>query len=1181
MTSQPSNEERNLLRLRAWEQRTQETSRAKELNPENVPLFGEPYKTHKGDELSTRVQRMLGSFEDVSGAVETVSISTCAAYSQSDQGPPNLDKSTKPAFHSHVHHTSTQSPKAPPSNGHFAQSTRKSTVSASPNHQGPSSTYPTAFLNHNQGCQLSHSVHQQIKTEAFPDLGECVGLAHDTKSPDAQPLTPLHSNDHSYTEPKDMDTKDTLERRWHQVSSDHPSEYANTMDVPSLDLKQSPKDASLPQANKGNNALPSQTFPPLLSSKAPNTVMTQKPTAYVRPMDGQDQVVKESPDLKPSPEPYEPLPELITSKPNLSKMKTLPQFLETNEAQGVEDILREMSHPWPPLLTAIHTPNTGETSKSPLLAKMSELLGYTPNNTAPTCSNVVTPPPTKCSLFAPVAISKETEKCPGQKNPKSSPTDVSNNKHSAEVAHSSGVESANSSDSESSSRSDSDSENGMEEPAQPLERNSAKTKPDVPAVTHADWQLGNWIRSSQQNSEVQGGSQASESPAHKRLPATLSAKCSSVEALNPTSEPMCSHQKQLGANLSKPQPCNESLQNNHSQQITHKSPDTRCRRLSGNDPSKPAKPSCPEDSQVAVKVKPVEVVATQDKDQGFTHRPKVKTKTGHCMTSKDRRDCKTDAKKNKHGLREKQKAKSEPGHETTHTLHGHCPSCGVRSFGPCSCPTPNSAQLDQLSPAAPVAVSSRKHKTEPAHRKGTKKPHNGLCPAARHPEKLGKTPKVSRDPKKPPVTLLVKIDLSLLSRIPLTTNRPPNSVKRPAVAPEQDKGSSGALSTFDLTKTSKKGLPPNVDGEHKSLPRKKQKLEKTSKNTPLSHASAKPESSSAAAEEHKGKKAKKNVHPGSKDAAHGSKVHKRGPGESQKSSKDTLKCRDATVKRKKSHGKPTEHPNLEKKPPKSASLSTQPTREASTNRPLLRLEDRQYPVKHYIKEAKRLKHKADAESDKFGKAFNYLEAAMYFVESGITMEKDPQISVSSYTMFSETVELLKFVLKLKNPVDPSASPSEQDFVSLCLKCQSLLQMAMFRSKRKTALKYSKTLNDHFNVGVKNSSQAAQDPSKSADTPSHASYMPSPAATSGTVSGTVTVPQAIEQVAFSYVSITSLFLNAHELWEQGVELAHKGNGMATELDTLLGPLSLASDLSSMVHYMRQGVHWLRVDARRAK
>lgn len=34
---------------------------------------------------------------------------------------------------------------------------------------------------------------------------------------------------------------------------------------------------------------------------------------------------------------------------------------------------------------------------------------------------------------------------------------------------------------------------------------------------------------------------------------------------------------------------------------------------------------------------------------------------------------------------------------------------------------------------------------------------------------------------------------------------------------------------------------------------------------------------------------------------------------------------------------------------------------------------------------------------------------MFFVESGVAMEKDPQISMSSYTMFAETVKLLKYV----------------------------------------------------------------------------------------------------------------------------------------------------------------------------
>lgn len=44
-----------------------------------------------------------------------------------------------------------------------------------------------------------------------------------------------------------------------------------------------------------------------------------------------------------------------------------------------------------------------------------------------------------------------------------------------------------------------------------------------------------------------------------------------------------------------------------------------------------------------------------------------------------------------------------------------------------------------------------------------------------------------------------------------------------------------------------------------------------------------------------------------------------------------------------------------------------------------------------------------------------------------------------------------------------------------------------------------------------------------------------------ISGSVTVPQVIEQVAFSYVNITSLFLRAHQIWEKAEELARKGSG----------------------------------------
>uniref|UniRef100_A0A665UFD2 AF4/FMR2 C-terminal homology domain-containing protein n=1 Tax=Echeneis naucrates TaxID=173247 RepID=A0A665UFD2_ECHNA len=348
MASQPSvfNEERNLLRLRAWEQRNQETSQAKELNLEDVPLFGEPYKTNKGDELSNRIQRMLGSYEDVNNpcpiTIEPSPIPTYATSSQADQGQPNTDKSTKAPFHSQVHYMSTQKQKWPSSESYSSQPIKTSVLSP-PNQHGHSSTLSKVSLNNSQGSQSGHSGHQQ-KSEAFSELREHISLPQEmsAQSPEAKPLPFLHSSNRNNT---DMDTKDCFDGQLGQ-SSDQTSESSNTME---LSIKQS-------------------TFPPLLSSKQPSVVMTQKPTAYVRPMDGQDQVVSESPELKPSPEPYVPLPELI-SKSNPGKMKTLPQFLE----------VCEMTHSWPPLLTAIHTPCTDEPSKSPISAQVGTLSSYDQN----------------------------------------------------------------------------------------------------------------------------------------------------------------------------------------------------------------------------------------------------------------------------------------------------------------------------------------------------------------------------------------------------------------------------------------------------------------------------------------------------------------------------------------------------------------------------------------------------------------------------------------------------------------------------------------------------------------------------------------------------------------------------------------------------------------------------------
>lgn len=96
-----------------------------------------------------------------------------------------------------------------------------------------------------------------------------------------------------------------------------------------FNLKQTPKDQPGALANKAN-VLISQTFSSLLSEQP--VVMTQKPTAYVRPMDGQEQVVMESPELKPSPE------FILKTGPDQEEMPL--QYLEV----GPQTLVSSFSH---------------------------------------------------------------------------------------------------------------------------------------------------------------------------------------------------------------------------------------------------------------------------------------------------------------------------------------------------------------------------------------------------------------------------------------------------------------------------------------------------------------------------------------------------------------------------------------------------------------------------------------------------------------------------------------------------------------------------------------------------------------------------------------------------------------------------------------------------------------------
>ncbi|XP_014906844.1 AF4/FMR2 family member 4 isoform X1 [Poecilia latipinna] len=1106
MASQPSahNEERNLLRRRAWEQRVQETSQTKELDAENAPLFAEPYKKKTGG-APGRIQRMLGSYEDVNNPVppslEVLPIPSYVSLSQSDQSQPVAEQSNKTLSRSQDLHMSTtqQSQKG----------TSNCVYSSSPNYRGHSSRFPATSSTHSQSSRLGHHIKE---SEVFPDLRGAVGLPQEVSapSPDAKPLPVLHSCDHN----ANTDTRDTFKRDQLQGSPDLSSGLTGSVSVFTLNSRLSPINPPPPQAK--TNALPSQTFPSLLSSKQAGMVMTQKPTAYVRPMDGQDQVVQKSPELKPSPEHYAPLPELI-NKTDIAKTMKVPQFFEapSDEVLCVEDILREMTRPWPPLLTAIHTP-TYEPSKSPVPAKEAE----------------------------------QVSSCPEQKSLEFSSKDSShfnrlNSSNSLEATHSSDAEMRSSSDSSL----ESDSDISIKEPPKPTESKLIEIEPDAPTASDRDWELGERV-----GSHLQTFSTGRQTPKQTSADASEESKA-------------FSQQRALTDNMAATQQSSESIQdasfcqNNSKTSCSDGGRHSSSSSSSSKRLSKPSAAGGPNRTEAALGVKSEEL-ATPKMEQHFTDNPKVKSKT-----TEHKKDTKRDAKRSKYAKHKKAGSEVAPG------LHSRCPTCGVQYPKSCCCSAQSPAQ-----PAAPVRVSCPKTNTE------TEVPHKSTH---KHSHKASEAAKGWWDQHQPPKSLLVRIDIGLLSRVPLKSSNNKgisSNAKRPALAIEKDEASRESSKAHRPGKSNKKSQ--NV--ETKSPPKKKLKLE--NKNTSLSRASVRVESSNKPDKEQKKAKKTSQDLATSKDATKAPKVQNPCSAMVLKTSKENAKGKDSnkhkTIKGK--HPQPSLHKKCQAKTPKSGldvPSTLKPQRGAVSNRSLLHFDKRQYPVNHYIKEAKKLKHKADAEQDKLSKAFTYLEAAMFFVESGIAMEKDPQISGSSYTMLAETVELLKFVLKLKNPVDSSASPPENDFLALCLKCQSLLHMAMFRHKQKAATKFSKTLTDHFQnfaqVSRKQPSSA-----KLAENPSPG--VPSPASTSsgtgsnhsGSADGsTVLIPQDIEQVAFSYVNITTLFLSAHDIWEQAEELALKGSGVLAELDASMGPLSLMSNMSFMVRYVRQGVNWLRLDSRK--
>ncbi|XP_069829052.1 AF4/FMR2 family member 3 [Dendropsophus ebraccatus] len=250
---------------------------------------------------------------------------------------------------------------------------------------------------------------------------------------------------------------------------------------------------------------------------------------------------------------------------------------------------------------------------------------------------------------------------------------------------------------------------------------------------------------------------------------------------------------------------------------------------------------------------------------------------------------------------------------------------------------------------------------------------------------------------------------------------------------------------------------------------------------------------------------------------------------------------------------------------------------------------RPHNADYFMQEAKRMKHKADAMVDKFDKVLHYTEAALAFIECGNAMEHGPVESKSPYTMYSETVELIRYALRLNSHLSHGASTQDKKITALCYRCLALLYWRMFRLKRDHAVKYSKALIDYF----KNSSKGPRVPSpwnfngKATGTSSPLSPTPSPVSSQGSISSSgatsssssiITIPQRIHQMAANHVSITNSILHSYDYWEIADNLAKENSEFFNELDSSIGPITLHSSMEHLVQYSRQGLSWIRHSSR---
>ncbi|KAK6298693.1 hypothetical protein J4Q44_G00302030 [Coregonus suidteri] len=1029
------------------------------------------------------------------------------------------------------------------------------------------------------------------------------------------------------------------------------------------------------------SGLSTPTFPQGLHVK-PSAVQQQKPTAYVRPMDGQDQVPLDSPELKP------PLEvgdvgysnpafgsTTTSSKSKLPKL-TLTQTGEvslSSDSSCVEEILREMTHSWPPPLTAIHTPGKAEQTKFPIPSKESQHLpsGYAgqkrcnvPGN-KPATKSV----PQKSMLEDDLKISsdeEDTEQQAAEKpKPRSTPLSIPvATSRTSDPGHSSGA-SGSSSESESSSESDSDSESSSSDSECNGASRTATPEPEPPSTNK--WQLDKWLNkvtphnkaliNTQPERESHGLSssqpehsqQAPEAPGKSKPgPTALLALTDPKERalLSPirekakpktgpkVSEGKSSKVKSPAAVAVEPAPARRSLGKKQPKKVERSS--SLEEHTSWSKPINPTISTTPKEKDPPPLLEPPKS-RTKSTSGKTAPRKEPRTTTTTTITPAPPPPAPVLDKK-KHRGPSKIIPKSKEFIETE-SSSSEChsePEELVKIHNP-PCPGPSSLQTLKAAKDCNSNILSVSNLTSTCST-SISIPDPGAADLLGDPL-FSPVPIVQNELLSPLrdfediKSLWVKIELSFLSRIPGQDPPEPPPVKVEPREPHEPstkhrRQSPASLQSTPVEKPPSKAkrkhkanhcdavggskklrlgkdpmlLPPCISPIHNhknistkvSLRKQPRKREEKRELLPplLSPLSDEPpvrqrrtSECSSVSQEGGASSATSNLllptlscslPPFSSSSSSSSSHKHRSKGESKSFSHSKTSSEEDT------HSKPSGsfHGNGQSDSDVWSNPSSLSMDHMEPRRPKLMFNNTVHNADYYMQEAKKLKHKADALMEKFGKAVNYADGALSFIECGNAMERDPLEAKSPYTMYSETVELIRYAMRLKNFTSHSATVAEKKLAVLCNRCLSLLYLRMFKLKKDHAVKYSRSLMEYFKKSPQAPSPWGAN-GKSTGTPSPLSLSPSPvssvssstgpglagsgASGASGASGNVAIPQRIHHMAASHVNITNNILRSYEHWDTAEKLATESQEFFQDLDSMMEPLSQHSSMTGLLHH----------------